>query len=88
MTMKKLKEENEELKQIIQDTIWMAFRYVDGRSTYAPSMFNMAVHKLDSLGLSHLHAGDATANNRRFAEDGMLGEWNPELRNFIKKEKL
>jgi len=48
----------------------------------------MAVHKLDSLGLSHLHAGDATANNRRFAEDGMLGEWNPELRNFIKKEKL
>ena len=58
MTIKKLKDENEDLKMILIDVMWMAFRYVDGRSTYAPAMFNMAVHKLDSLGLSHLYAGD------------------------------
>ena len=87
MTMKKLKEENEALKQILQDVMWMAFRYVDGRSTYAPHMFNMAVHELDRLGLSHLHVGDSAFENKRFAADGMFGEWNPELKTFIKKEK-
>jgi hypothetical protein len=84
MTIKKLRDENEDLKMIILDVMWMAFRYVDGRSTYAPAMFNLAVHKLDSLGLSHLYAGD-TAANRRFAKDGMFGEWNPELKTFVKE---
>lgn len=87
MTMKKLRDENEDLKMIILDVMWMAFRYVDGRSTYAPHMFNMAVHKLDSLGLSHLYAGDTAFENRRFAKDGMFGEWNPELKTFIKEEQ-
>lgn len=87
MTTKKLKEENEALKKIIEDTLWMALRYVDGRSTYAPHLFNRAVHKLDELGLGHLYDGERAENNRRFARDGMLGDWDPVTRSFIKEGK-
>lgn len=82
--MAKLKEENEILKEIIKDTLWMARRYADGRSTYAPTMFNNAVHRLDRLGLAHLHAGDSGENGKRFADDGMLGVYDPNLRDFIR----
>lgn len=85
--MKKLKEENEALKQIIRETLWMAQRYADGRSTYAPSMFNSMVHKLDGLGLAHLHVGDPAENHKRFARDGMFGDWDPVTRRFIKEGK-
>lgn len=85
MSIKKLKEENEILKEIIRDTLWMAQRYADGRSTYAPHVFNMAVHKLDGLGLAHLHVGDPVENNRRFVKDGMYGEWCPVNKRFIKE---
>ena len=83
--MKKLKEENEKLKQIIGDTMWMAQRYADERSTYAPSMFNLAVHRLDELGLAHLHVGDPAEDNRRFARDGMFGEWCAVTKRFVKE---
>jgi hypothetical protein len=79
--MKALKKENEELKEIIKDTLWMALRYADGRSTYAPRMFNMAVHKLDALGLAHLYDGER-AENKRFARDGMFGEWDVSTKAF------
>lgn len=85
MTIKKLKEENEILKEIIKDTLWMAQRYADGRSTYAPYTLNMAVHKLDGLGLAHLYVGDSANENRRFARDGMFGEWCAVTRRFIKE---
>lgn len=83
--MKKLKEENEILKKIIKDTLWMAQRYADGRSTYAPSMVNLAIHKLDGLGLAHLHVGDPAAEYKRFARDGMYGEWCSITKRFIKE---
>lgn len=87
--MKKLKEENEALKQIIKDTLWMAQRYADGRSTYAPHVLNMAVHRLDELGLAHLHVGDPAENHKRFASDGMYGKWDSVTKRFIKEgEKL
>lgn len=85
MTMRKLKEENEILKEIIKDTLWMAQRYADGRSTYAPHLLNIAVHKLDELGLAHLHVGDSANENRRFARDGMFGEWCSVTKRFIKE---
>ena len=33
----------DKLKGAIEDIIWMAIRYADGRSTYAPSMVRRAV---------------------------------------------
>lgn len=87
MSVKKLKEENEILKEIIRDTLWMAQRYADGRSTYAPFMFNLMVHKLDELGLAHLHVGDPAENHKRFARDGMFGDWCSVTRSFIKEGK-
>lgn len=88
MTIKKLREENAILKKIVQDIMWMSFRYADGRSTYAPLTFNLAVHEIDRLGLTHLYTGDPAENYRRFADDGMFGEWNPELKNFTQRKKL
>lgn len=85
MKIKKILEENEKLKEIIKDTLWMARRYADGRSTYAPRTFNMCVHKLDELGLAHLHIGDCSENDKRYASDGMFGEWDSAIKDFIKK---
>lgn len=79
----KLKEENEALKRIIKDTLWMAYRYADGRSTYAPQMFNDAVHVLDSLQLSHLYIGELEGG--RFASDGMFGIYDPVAKKFTHK---
>lgn len=84
--IKKLKEENEILKEIIRDTLWMAQRYADGRSTYAPYVLNMAIHKLDGLGLAYLHVGDPAAEHRRFANDGMFGKYDPVNKVFVKEE--
>ena len=67
--------ETEVLKRIIEDTLWMAQRYADGRSTYAVGMFNNAVHALDGIGLGGLFKAD-----KRFADDGMYGRYNPETR--------
>ena len=67
--------EIEVLKRILEDTLWMAQRYADGRSTYAVSMFNNAVHALDGIGLGGLFKAD-----KRFADDGMYGSYNPETR--------
>ena len=36
----------EELKQIIDDTLWMAIRYAHGRHTYAPGIVREVWKKL------------------------------------------
>lgn len=38
-----------ELKKIIDDTLWMAIRYAHGRHTYAPGMVREAVEKMQEL---------------------------------------
>lgn len=43
--IKKLEAERDEARQIVRDIHWMAQRYADGRSTYAPGMFNDAIKK-------------------------------------------
>lgn len=70
------------LYSIIENTMWMARRYADGRSTYAPTDFNNAVHLLDELGLQDLLRED---NGERFANDGGFGKYNPTLRKFEKE---
>ena len=37
------KEEELKLKKAVEDIIWMAIRYADGRSTYAPGMVRDSV---------------------------------------------
>lgn len=38
-------EKLETAKHIINEIWWMARRYADGRSTYAPGMYNRAIYK-------------------------------------------
>ena len=65
--------------QAIKDIILMARRYAEGRSTYAPSMFNDAYDVLrDSIGdsLELSNPGDSTVRNYPYATDGMI-EFKP-----------
>lgn len=41
--------ENAQLRSIISDLYWMARRYADGRSTYAPSTYNAAIKRAIAL---------------------------------------
>lgn len=42
--------ENEALRRIIRDTMWMACRYAHGRQSYAVAMYNAAARKANELG--------------------------------------
>ena len=77
----KTKFEENALKKIIRDTLWMARRYADGRRTYAVGLLNDAVHSLDELGLSELHRGD---DGKRFADDGMFGVYDPKTKKYAR----
>ena len=50
-TKQKLEAENYKLRQICIDLQWMARRYADGRSTYAPGIVNDATTYLLSIGV-------------------------------------
>jgi hypothetical protein len=38
------------LRRVVQDTFWMARRYANGRSTYAPTTVNIALEALAGIG--------------------------------------
>lgn len=78
--MKLNKKQQEALCKIVRDTLWMARRYADGRSTYAPNMFNDAVHLLETVGLGDLYVADKD----KWANDGMFGKYDPEIRQFVR----
>ncbi len=59
------------LRTIIQETLWMARRYADGRCTYAPSTVNEAIDAALALGLHITTDADGTM----YAKDGQLGQW-------------
>lgn len=44
-----IEEENKILKQIINDTIWMAIRYAHGRKTMAPSKVRTCIANLKNI---------------------------------------
>ena len=46
----RLREENQQLRRIINEIHWMARRYATGRRSYAPSMFNDAIKIAIDLG--------------------------------------
>ena len=45
----KLEEENQILKDVIHDTLWMAIRYAHGRHTTVPSTVRRAVKKIKEI---------------------------------------
>ena len=57
--MKKSKQRLE-LEEIITDLHWMARRYADGRSSYAPGMFNSHTRRLLKMGVRLNRTGDDT----------------------------
>lgn len=79
---KLLEEEKQELKRIIKETLWMARRYADGRSTYAPEMVNKCIMSAEKLGISLEGPVDEP-----YAKDGMFGVWNPETERFENEKK-
>ena len=70
-----------QLESIIRDTLWMARRYADGRSTYAPDMYNRAADLAIQLGV----VWKPDKNGEVYATDGMFGQWNSDLQRFVKE---
>jgi len=56
------------IEQIIRDTLWMATRYADGRSSYAPCVINQSIDRAVDLGI--IQPGEVP-----YARDGMFGDW-------------
>jgi len=81
-TREELERENHALRHIVRETIWMARRYADGRSTYAPSMVNEAITEALRLGIQVDPDG---ATEKIYADDGMFGAWDPERGRFVKE---
>ena len=68
------------LEYIIRETLWMARRYADGRSTYAPTTVNECIDLALKLGIDL-----SGPPEEMYAKDGMFGEWNPKLQRFEKE---
>lgn len=73
-------QEIEKLEHIIEQTLWMARRYADGRSTYAPSVVNECIDLALKLGIDLCGPPEDI-----YAKDGMFGEWNPNTQTFEKE---
>lgn len=75
--VKQLQTQNRNLKEAVAEIWWMARRYANGRSTYAPHQFNTVTQSLRACNL--LTDSD---NGELWAEDGDFGKWNPETKKF------
>lgn len=75
--IKELQAQNRNLKEAVAEIWWMARRYADGRSTYAPHQFNSVTQWLRSCSLL-----TDTDNGELWASDGDLGRWDPETEKF------
>ena len=75
--IKELQTQNEHLKEAVAEIWWMARRYAEGRSTYAPHQFNIITQSLRESGLL-----DDTDNGELWASDGDLGKWDSEAKKF------
>ena len=64
----RLREENQQLRRIINEIHWMARRYATGRRSYAPSMFNDAIKIAIDLGCDI--RPDVADSNKIFADFG------------------
>lgn len=63
-------QEIEMLRSVIQDMWWMARRYVNGRKSYAVSMYNNAIKRAQDAGMIFSPDNDGLIE----AKDGMFDE--------------
>lgn len=82
--MKLTEQQQKVLVEVVRDTLWMARRYADGRSSYSVQMLNDSVHLLDSVELGELLQGDPAFDGKRFADDGMFGIYDPLTKQYKK----
>lgn len=75
--IKRLQKQNHQLHTALTEIWWMARRYADGRSTYAPYQFNIITQSLRESGLL-----DDTDNGEKWASDGDFGKWGPDTKRF------
>lgn len=66
-----------ELKAAVDWIWWMARRYANGRSTYAPHQFNIVTQSLRQANLL-----TDTDNGEMWASDGDFGKWDPDTKQF------
>lgn len=71
----------DQLKYIIRETLWMARRYADNRTTYAPYIFNECLDMAESLGVKI----EDDIDIGKYARDGMLGSWIKDTQKFEKE---
>lgn len=73
-----------QLEFIIKETLWMARRYAHKRNTFAPATVNECIDLAKKLGIKIDEDRMLGANKKTmYADDGMLGEWDPETGRFI-----
>lgn len=73
--------EHAAMKHVFREVLWMAARYADGRSTYAPGMVNQAIDVAKRAGIEI--EPDATRGCRVYCTDGSFGEWDAQLGRFV-----
>ena len=56
------------LEKAVQDLHWMAYNYVNGRRTYAVTLFNDHIRELEKFGLKF-----GSINDSPYAVDGDFG---------------
>lgn len=71
------KRQNEILRDIIRETLWMARRYANGRKTYAPRLVNKNIMLSRELNIDL----DGPIEFE-YAKDGTFGEWDSETKKF------
>lgn len=81
--MNKMSKKEYALSEIIKDILWMARRYAHNRSSYAPWLINTRIDQALKLGIEI--EKDTVDGIEMYADDGMLGKWNPEKRRFEKE---
>jgi len=79
----KIKQQNDVMRYIIKETMWMARRYAHKRSTFAPATVNECIMLSESVGVN-IDTDRMLGEEEKvmYAEDGMLGKWNPDTESF------
>lgn len=74
-----IEEENKILKQVINDTIWMAIRYAHGRKTMAPSKVRTCIAKLKNIDPDFVLNPDTVIEREPWTGDGFKEDYLNDL---------
>ena len=76
-----IEEENSRLREIVKDVLMYAKQYAESRSTAAPYIVNMAIMDAEKMGLTLPDCPEG-----KWASDGMFGDWDPEIKGFVRRQ--